>query len=281
VEYFWGQDYIISHTPTRVEQGDRLAIADKITYSGDKRIVLLDGNITLAQGSGGWLTDDSLVDIRDADQSRMLMGYSEMHAERAAMWLNNNDFVASGSVQLRQDNRETAADMLAYQDEIKVLTAKGNVKFKDRDGQTFVAGSLMFDNKNEVMQLAQGLSASILLPAKFANDLNQALADAREEPAPPRIEDPPVPDEPSHNPNRNSRIRTPVVPPPVSSPVSPRPPSPAGTPPPIDGQAAEAAGPAPAAGPQPQELILQLGDDEGEEAGNAGEAESSAAGEGE
>jgi hypothetical protein len=264
LEYFWGRDYIICHTPARVEQGDRLAMADGITYWGDEKMVLLDGHITMVQGSGRWLFDDKLVDIENADQSRMLTAYSELHAERAAMYLNNNDFIASGDVLLRQDNREVATDTLVYQDDIKRLTAKGDVKFKDREGQTFLCNALVYHNETDFMEISGGMAANMRLPAKFANDINRSIAESREEDVPPEISDPPVPEEPNRNPNTRSRIRTPQI---ASTPPPKADAEPGGglglpgQPPPMsDGEGAAA----PSAGPQ--ELVLRFG--EGDKTGD-------------
>jgi len=132
LEYFWGRDHIITHTPTRVEQEDRLALANRIVYWGARRQVLLDGNITVVQGSGSWMIDEELIEVDDHDMERAVTSYAELYADRAVIYLNNNDFIASGNVLTRQDDRETAADTIVYQDEIKRLTAQGNVRFRDK-----------------------------------------------------------------------------------------------------------------------------------------------------
>lgn len=207
LEYFWGQDHVITHSPTRVEQEDRLALADRITYWGAQKQVLLDGHITVVQGSGQWLVDEDLIQVEDHDMERAVTSYTELYADRAVIYLNNNDFIASGDVMARQDERETAADTIVYQDEIKRITAQGNVKFLDKDGQMLLCGGLVFHNDYDFMEVSGGASATIRLPAKYANDINKTLADVREEEAPAPITDPPVPEEvPHRNPNEGSTL---------------------------------------------------------------------------
>jgi len=212
VEYFWGHDYVLTHGRTRVEQQDRLALADQITYWGEQRQVLLDGNITVVQGSGQWLFDADLVRASDHDMRRALETYSELYGDRAVIYLNNNDFIASGNVLVRQDEREIAADTIVYQDTIKRITARSNVKFHDVDGQTFLCGALVFNDESKFLQVESGALASIRLPAKYANDINRALAQAREEPVPAEITDPAVPASVTRNPNSGSTIRSGVTP---------------------------------------------------------------------
>lgn len=263
VEYFWGHDYILTHGPTRVEQADRLAMADQIVYWGDQKEVLLDGNITMVQGDGRWLVDDDLVSVDNHDIERAVTSYSELYADRAVVYLNNNDFIASGDVMVRQDEREVAADTIVYQDEIKRITADGNVKFWDKDNQQFDCTSLIFHSNSDFMQVQGGALATMRLPAKFANDINRTLAEVREEPKPPEITDPPV-DQDVHerNPNLGSSIASgvkpvaPTGPPPISPPfVGPLP---------IPGQPDTTGGGTDAAdASNPQELILNLGTDVG------------------
>ncbi len=230
IEYFWGRDCVISHSRAAVIQADRRAEADKLTYWGGsiepqyagteyaEKMVLLDGNIVMAQGSGDWLFQEGLVDIKDHDQQRLVGAYSEMYADKAVMYLNNNDFIASGTVWLRQDNREIQAGTIVYQDLIKRLTAKENVKFKDKDGTTLVGSSLVYDNENSVMKLEGGATATIRLPAKYANDINRAVAESREEPVPAEIADPDVPIEPTRDPNKDRLVAASVSPEDVKAP---------------------------------------------------------------
>jgi len=209
LEYWWGKDHVICHQNTRVEQDDRLALADGITYWGEKKMVLLDGDITVVQGSGTWLVENELIEVGDHDMERAVKSYTELYADRAAIYLDNNDFVASGNVRTRSDERETAADTIVYQDDIKRITAKGNVKFRDRDDQTLLCGGLVFHNEHDYMEISGGASATIRLPAKYANDINQVLAEMRETDAPPEITDPELPDEgEGWNPNERSPLRS-------------------------------------------------------------------------
>jgi lipopolysaccharide export system protein LptA len=204
LEYFWGRDYVAVHSRARVEQDDRLAVADRLTYWGepDKKMVLLDGNIAIVSGSGSWMFEEDLIEVDNHDMRRAVESYSELMGDRAVIYLANNDFIASGNVQIRQDERDVVADTIVYEDEIKRITAQGNVKFRDKDGQTFLCGGLVFHKQTEFLEVKGGAMADILLPAKFANDINRAIAEARELPIPPEIEDPPIsPEPPRRNPN--------------------------------------------------------------------------------
>jgi len=217
VEYFWGRDYIITHGRSRVEQEDRLAMADQVVYWGDQKMVLLDGNINVVQGSGQWMVENELIDVENHDLRRAVTAYTELSADRAVVYLDNNDFIASGNVRARQDERETFADTIVYQDTIKRLTAKGNVKFRDKDGQGFLCAALVYHHQTKFMEVSGGASATIRLPAKFANDINRAIARSREQEAPPGITDQPVPEPISHrNPNEGSAVARGVPPPPGS-----------------------------------------------------------------
>jgi hypothetical protein len=278
IEYFWGRDCVLSHSRAAVIQADRRAEADKLTYWGGstdpeyldtiyaEKMVLLDGNIVMAQGSGDWLFQEELIAISDHDQQRLIGAYSEMYADKAVMYLNNNDFIASGTVWLRQDNREIQAENIVYQDAIKRLTAKENVKFKDKDGTTLLAASLVYDNENSTMEMEGGASATIRLPAKYANDINRAIAESREEPIPAEITDPEVPQEPTRDPNKDRLIASTVSPEEVNAPGRGLgvPPINSGTPRRDTGSAdlfIPDEEPAPGEETKPQELILRLGED--------------------
>jgi lipopolysaccharide export system protein LptA len=214
VEYFWGRDYVATHSRSRVEQEDRLAMADRITYWGDKKQVLLDGNTTVVNGSGKWMFDEDLIEADNHDMRRALSSYTELYGDRAVIYLNNNDFIASGNVRVRQDERDVQANTLVYEDTIKRITAQGEVKFTDKDGQTFLCGGLVFHNKTDFLEVKGGSVADIRLPAKFANDINKAIADARERPAPAPITDPEVPaDVPTRNPNQQFNLPPQMLPP--------------------------------------------------------------------
>src|SRR5690606_23606775 len=95
-----------------------------------------------------------------------------------------------------QDERETHADTIVYQDEDKRITADGNVKFRDKDDQTLICNSLIFHKDSDFIDIRGGMAATLRIPAKFANDINRAIADTREEDRPAEIEDPEVSDEP-------------------------------------------------------------------------------------
>jgi hypothetical protein len=227
VEYFWGRDYIVTHTPSRIESEDRLALCDRLTYWGDKKMVLLDGRVTMVNGSGKWMVDQDLISVDNHDMKRAVTSYSELYGDRAVVYLNNNDFIASGAVRVRQDERETSADTIVYQDGIKRITAQGNVKFRDKDGQTFLCGGLIYHKQSEFLEVQGGSVADIRLPAKFANDINGAIASAREKPAPPDVTDPPLtPEPPAHNPNAGSHFAlpsSPLTPPPAGNGPGPLP----------------------------------------------------------
>jgi lipopolysaccharide export system protein LptA/lipopolysaccharide export system protein LptC len=261
VEYFWGRDYVMTHGRTRVEQDDRLALADAITYWGDEKMVFLEGQVTMVQGSGDWMIDDELIQVQDHDMERAVRSYAEMSADRSVIYLNNNDFVASGNVLLRQDERETAADMIVYQDEIKRISAEGNIKFRDKDGQMLMCKSLVFHNNSDFLEVKGGASAVLRIPAKFANDINRTLANAREEPVPADITDPEIPaTTPKRNPNAGSLLAGTVtpLPPPIPS-GSTLPTVPKGDPPPLPLPGSPEAGAQPEENPA-QELLLNLGE---------------------
>ena len=207
VEYFWGSDYIMTHSRTQVVQQDRLAMADRITYYGDEKTVFLDGDIVMAQGGGDWLIENQLIGVEDHDIANAVRAYTELYGDRCVVYLNNNDFIASGGVMLRQDDQETYADLIVYQDEIKRISADGNVKFRGKNDQSLVCKSLVYHNENDYLEVKGGASAALLLPAKFANDINRAIADSREEPRPAEIQDPPEREQiPHHDPTLGLRF---------------------------------------------------------------------------
>ncbi|MCB1187182.1 LPS export ABC transporter periplasmic protein LptC [bacterium] len=213
IEYFWGRDYILTHSRTRVEQEDRLALADRITYWGDQKMVLLNGAVTMVQGDGSWLVEEDLISVDNHDMERAVRAYMELSMDRAVVYLNNNDFIASGDVYMKQDERETHADTLVYQDEDKRITADGNVKFVDKDSQTLLCNSLVFHKNSDFIEIQGGMSATLRIPAKFANDINKALAETREKEVPAEVTDPPVSEEvPTHNPNSGSVLASNVRP---------------------------------------------------------------------
>ncbi|MCB1216023.1 LPS export ABC transporter periplasmic protein LptC [bacterium] len=213
IEYFWGRDYILTHSRTRVEQEDRLALADRITYWGDEKQVLLDGEVTMVQGDGRWMVEEDLISVDNHDMERAVTAYMELLMDRAVVYLDNNDFIASGGVHMKQDERETYAETIVYQDEEKRITADGNVKFVDKDSQTLLCNSLVFHKDSDFLEIKGGMSATLRIPAKFANDINRALADTREKERPAEITDPEVSENvPTRNPNSGSMLASSVNP---------------------------------------------------------------------
>ena len=213
IEYFWGRDYILTHSRTRVEQEDRLALADRITYWGDEKMVLLDGEVTMVQGDGSWMVEEDLISVDNHDMERAVTSYLELTMDRSVVYLDNNDFIASGGVHMAQDERETFADTIVYQDDIKRITADGNVKFRDKDDQTLICNSLIFHKDSDFIDIQGGMAATLRIPAKFANDINKAIADTREEERPEEITDPEVSeDTPARNPNAGSLLAQRVQP---------------------------------------------------------------------
>ena len=213
IEYFWGRDYILTHSRTRVEQEDRLALADRITYWGDEKMVLLDGEVTMVQGDGRWMVDEELISVDNHDMERAVTAYMELTMDRSVVYLNNNDFIASGGVHMAQDERETYAETIVYQNDIKRITAEGDVKFVDKDSQTLLCNSLVFHKDSDFLDIRGGMSATLRIPAKFANDINRAMADMREEERPAEITDPEVSeDTPTRNPNTGSLLARAITP---------------------------------------------------------------------
>ena len=176
-------------------------------------MVLLNGAVTMVQGDGSWLVEEDLISVDNHDMERAVRAYMELTMDRAVVYLNNNDFIASGDVYMKQDERETHADTLVYQDEDKRITADGNVKFVDKDSQTLLCNSLVFHKNSDFIEIQGGMSATLRIPAKFANDINKALAETREKEVPAEVTDPPVSEEvPTHNPNSGSVLASNVRP---------------------------------------------------------------------
>ncbi len=194
-------------------------MADRITYWGDQKMVLLDGAVTMVQGDGRWMVDEKLISVDNHDMERAVTAYMELVMDRSVVYLDNNDFIASGGVRMAQDERETFADTIVYQDEIKLITADGNVKFIDKDSQQLLCNSLVFHKDSDFIEIKGGMSATLRIPAKFANDINRAIADTREEDRPSEISDPEVSEEtPTRNPNTSSLLARSVQPLDVPSP---------------------------------------------------------------
>ncbi len=210
VEYYWGEDYVRTYAPTTIVQNERMAKAHEITYfgkyretgvPGTQRAMFIEGGIQMWQKSGEWMFEEELLEeVKEEELKKMFREQSDISADRMVVFLNRNDFHASGGVVTRQENRTIRADEILYTDGDKKFIANGNAHFVDKEGQEFYGQQIIYFSETEDIEVNGASTATIKIPDKYRDDVDRALsriegkkkseAEEEEEPVPAEMETP-------------------------------------------------------------------------------------------
>jgi hypothetical protein len=186
VEYYWGEDYVRTYAATTVVQNERLAKAGEVTYfgkyhesgvPGTQRAMFIEKGIELWQESGEWMFEEELLEeVKEEELKKIFREQSDVSAENMVVFLNRNDFHATGGVAARQENRTVRANEILYTDENKKFIANGNAYFVDKEGQEFYGQQIIYFSEAEDIEVNGASTATIKIPEKYRDDVDRALS---------------------------------------------------------------------------------------------------------
>jgi len=181
MEYYWGEDYATTFSPTKITQRDKYASADNVTYSikdsfgENRKSVYLRGHVKVVQTSGKWMEKNKLVEnIKNPDVRRTAYQKSTLSADEAVIFLNNNEIQAAGSVKTVQKDKQAVCDRILYVDREKKFLANGNVVFKNKNKEEFRGEQVIFWSDKDQIEVNGRSAARIKIPEKYRQDLEDA-----------------------------------------------------------------------------------------------------------
>jgi hypothetical protein len=181
IEYYWGQDYATTFSPTKITQRDKYASADNVTYSlkdafgGTRKSVYLRGHVKVVQVSGKWIEKNKLVqDIKNPDVRRTVYQKSTLAADEAVIFLDKNEINAAGDVKAVQKDKLALCDRIQYLDQEKKFLANGNVIFKNKNKEEFHGEQIIFWSDKDQIEVNGRSAARIRIPPKYRKDLEDA-----------------------------------------------------------------------------------------------------------
>lgn len=182
IEYFWDIDYARTYGRTVVTQEDRRAGAWGVTYYGkffdeasgqQRKIVFLDDEVFIYQGSGKWLEEDELIkDFKNPDIQNMLYEEIKLTAGRAVLFLDSNDIYASNGVRIRQKDKVAECGETFYDDTLKKFTCQKNVSYYNKKDETFVGEQIIFFTDKDDIEVNGRIEANIKVPEKYITEFD-------------------------------------------------------------------------------------------------------------
>ncbi len=147
---------------------------------GFQRAMFVEGDIHIWQKNGEWMFDEGLLDdVKEEELQKMLREQSDVQADRMVVFLNRNDFHATGNVLAQQENRVIRGDEVLYTDENKEFIANGNAYFRDKEGQEFYGQQIIYFSEAEDIEVNGSSTATIKIPPKYREDVDRALSRIR------------------------------------------------------------------------------------------------------
>jgi lipopolysaccharide assembly outer membrane protein LptD (OstA) len=185
MDYYWGDDYVRTYSPTTVVQNNRLARAEDLTYfgkytesgvPGTQRAMFIEGGVHVWEHDGKWIFDNKLLEeVKEKELRKIMQEEADIKADRMVAMLNRADFHAQGDVEVVQKNRRMRADEILYTDKDKKFIANGNAHFVDKEKQEFYGQQIIYYSNNEDIEVNGSGTATLKIPKKYREDIDRAL----------------------------------------------------------------------------------------------------------
>ncbi|MCD6118926.1 LPS export ABC transporter periplasmic protein LptC [bacterium] len=183
IEYFWDSDYARTYGRSIVVQDDRRAGAWGVTYFGKyedpetgqrRKVIFLDDEIFIYQGSGKWLKDDEIVkEFKNPDIEKMLYEEIKLTAGKAVMFLDSNDIYAETQVRIRQRDKAAECGETFYDDQKKKFLCQRGVEYWNKKDEHFTGDQIIFFTDRDDIEVNGKADAMIKIPEKYISELDK------------------------------------------------------------------------------------------------------------
>ena len=138
----------------RLEQVDKSAAAERITYSESEDRIELVGSVRLHQRSGQWLLRERLVrPPRDEEERRALEMPAVLEADRVVIILSTRNSTATGNVRVTQEGRRATGDRAEYDDhEGRIVLSGARVRLERGDGSWLEAERVVVSLREDTFE---------------------------------------------------------------------------------------------------------------------------------
>ncbi len=174
IEYYWDDDFAKTFSRTSVDQVNKHAEANFITYQGKKqKMVFLEGDIYIEQTEGEWIRRGNLVDLENEDVEELIYQPTRVWGDKAVIFLETNDFTAKGRVKVEQRDKVAWAEAIQYKDGDKKFIAEGNCRYMNVKGEKFFGDQIIFYSDRDWVEINGRSYALVKLPEKYTKDLDK------------------------------------------------------------------------------------------------------------
>ncbi|MEP0814350.1 MAG: LPS export ABC transporter periplasmic protein LptC [bacterium] len=183
IEYFWDSDYARTYGRSVVMQDDRRAGAWGVTYYGKfqddetgqlRKVVWLDDEIFIFQGSGEWLKEDEVLkDFKNPDVEKMLFEAVKVTGDKAVLFLDSADIYGAGNVRVRQKDKIATCDEMLFDDKKKKFTCQGHVLYVNKKDESFTGEQIIFFSDSDDIEVNGKADASIRIPPKYTKKFDE------------------------------------------------------------------------------------------------------------
>ncbi|MDR7530093.1 MAG: LptA/OstA family protein [Armatimonadota bacterium] len=138
----------------RLEQVDKDARAERITYSESEDRIELAGSVRLHQRSGQWLVRERLVrPPRDEEERKALETPAVLEADRVVIVLSTRNSTATGNVRVTQEGRRATGDRAEYDDqEGRIVLSGPRVRLEREDGSWLEAERVVVSLREDTFE---------------------------------------------------------------------------------------------------------------------------------
>ncbi len=148
LSYNWDTEEMHAQGEVKVVQKYMSATMDSLDYSPDHKTYLMNGNVFITLLDTNWIFENQIVEKDDEELARALTEKeTTIEAETLETGEDSDVTVLKGSgdkqARLTQEDKELVADTITFNDKTKLLTAEGNAKFYQENGDWLRKGKLI------------------------------------------------------------------------------------------------------------------------------------------
>lgn len=150
LEYDWDTEDFSAKGEVKIIQDDFLIEAEEMVYDSARNEYVLKGNVHYTIEKFDWLFDSGVVEEEDIDVARAITKEKATITcdtmiinEKLGILKCYMDEGSEGQVKFAQALRTLECDLLEINDDVKMFTAKGRVRYWQKDGNWLLEGGLI------------------------------------------------------------------------------------------------------------------------------------------
>jgi lipopolysaccharide export system protein LptA len=148
LSYNWDTEEMHAQGEVKVVQKYMSATMDSLDYSPDRKTYLMSGNVFITLLDTNWIFENQIVEKDDEDLARALTEKeTTIEADTLETGEDSDVTVLKGNgekqARLVQEDKELSADTITFNDKTKLMTAEGNAKFYQENGDWLRKGKLI------------------------------------------------------------------------------------------------------------------------------------------